>query len=102
MQLEKRGEGEREHVRLGWSFKHQARTNWKDAEIPCSDLTGPFSHFIIYADGTMLGKAYALEHILKKRFVEKNAGTTVDFELVGVGFDGQTLAKSSAKLLVSF
>lgn len=98
MQLENRGEGDCERMQLVWSFKDHGRANWKDNKIPCSKITGPFSHFFIYTDGRMLGKAYALDHILNKQFVEKNAGLTVEFELVGVGFDGQTLAKSSAKL----
>ncbi|EUC38448.1 glycoside hydrolase family 85 protein [Bipolaris zeicola 26-R-13] len=83
IQLEKRGEGDCARVQLVWNFRDHGRTNYKDNGIPCSNITGPFSYFVIYMDGRMIGKAYALEHILKKRFVEKNAGSTVELELVG-------------------
>ncbi|USP80563.1 glycoside hydrolase family 85 protein [Curvularia clavata] len=83
MRLEKQGEGDCEHVRLSWSFRHGIEAEWKDAGIPYSNITGPFSHFAIYANGAMLGKVYALEHILKKAFVEQNMGETVTFELIG-------------------
>ncbi|EMD87582.1 glycoside hydrolase family 85 protein [Bipolaris maydis C5] len=100
IQLEKRGEGDCGRVQLVWSYKDYGRTDCEDNGIPCSKTTGPFSHFVIYTDRRMLGKAYALGHVLKEQFVEKNAGSTVEFELVGVGFDEQILAKSSAKLLL--
>lgn len=102
MQLEKRGEGDCEHVRLSWSFNSHTGADWKDTGIPYSNVTGPFSHFVIYANGTILGKAYALEHILKKAFVEENMEKTVAIEVIGVSFDGQTLSKDSKKLHMSF
>lgn len=96
VQIEKRGEDDTEHWRLRWTYANSLGDDEISAlatsEIPYSDITGPFSYFAIQIDGVDLGRAYALEHVLPKVFVESFEGG-VKVSLIGVGFDGEEIAR---------
>jgi hypothetical protein len=68
--------------------------------MPYSDITGPISYFYVTMDGVALGRAYALEFVLDREFVENLAGKMVGCSITGVGFDGQTLASCSETLRI--
>ncbi|KAI4911266.1 uncharacterized protein J4E92_010322 [Alternaria infectoria] len=97
--VEKRGEGENKHVRLCWNYEDDAaKSESKTAGMPWSNVTGPFSHFEIRSKGLLFAKAYALEHVLNERFVERYAGQEVGVEVTGIGFDGRILAEAKVVL----
>jgi hypothetical protein len=66
--------------------------------MPWSDITGPFAYFIVRAPGLRFARAYALEHILNRKFVERHVGEEIEIEVMGIGFDGSMLAKKKANL----
>ncbi|KAG9195773.1 mannosyl-glycoprotein endo-beta-N-acetylglucosaminidase [Alternaria panax] len=99
VRLEERGEAEGRHVRICWNYNDVSSLgSWKEKGMPFSDVTGPFSYFEIDSVGRVLGRSYALEHILDKKFVESRAGDEVEIEVVGIGFDACTLAKTKVKV----
>jgi len=98
VRVEKRGEGESRHVRLCWDYEDAANYESKTAGMPWSDVTGPFAHFTIRSKGLLLAKAYALEHILNEKFVERYTGQKIEIEVTGIGFDGRTLAEMKVTL----
>ena len=98
VRVEKRGEGESRHVRLCWDYEDAADSESKTAGMPWSDITGPFAHFTIRSQGLLGVKAYALEHILNEKFVERYAGQKIEVEVIGMGFDGRTLAERKIKV----
>jgi hypothetical protein len=98
VRFENRGIGESQHMRLCWSFNDRMRHGRKVEGIPYSETTGPFSHFRIRIDGLEVGRAYALEHVLNKKLVDRIAGRDVEVILIGVNFDGRTPAKASCHL----
>jgi hypothetical protein len=95
----KRGEGEREHWRLCWTFVED-KTNARTLGIPYSDVTGPFSYFFIRLDGLEIGRAYALEDLLPTALMKELGDGEVDVEIVGMGFDGRELARTVEKVRV--
>lgn len=98
VELENRGEGDSKHVRLCWNYESAASSEWETTGMPWSGITGPFAHFAIRSKGLLEAKAYALEHILNEKFVERYAGQEVEVDVVGIGFDGRTLAETKVKL----
>ncbi|KAF1917985.1 glycosyl hydrolase family 85-domain-containing protein [Ampelomyces quisqualis] len=84
------GEGETRHVRLRWEHAENYERSVRD--VPHSDVTGSFSHFIVRMDGMQIGRAYTREYILSSQLAEALADQEVEVEIIGVGFDGQTLA----------
>jgi len=98
VRVEKRGEGVSAHVRLCWIYESAGSSECKVAGMPWSDITGPFSHFEVRSNGLVEGKAYALEHILNEKFVERYAGQEIEFEILGIGFDGRKLAETKVAL----
>ncbi|KAL5466232.1 hypothetical protein PMIN06_000205 [Paraphaeosphaeria minitans] len=96
VKIERRAEGDTEHWRLRWTCTNtlgdEERSTLATSEIPFSDITGPFSYFAIQIDGVDLGRAYALEHVLPKAFVENFEGG-VKVVLIGVGFDGEEISR---------
>jgi hypothetical protein len=90
-----RGEGENTHIRVWWDYVDaQPLTQG----VPHSELTGPFSYFIIKLDGMRVGRAYALEHIVPEDLLETLGDKEVAVEITGVGFDGSTLACATTTL----
>lgn len=85
-----RGEGENKHVRLRWEYAVNSKGNAKG--VPYSELTGPFSHFVVRMSGIQVGRAYALEHIVSRQLAEALANKDVEVEITGIGFDGEHLA----------
>ncbi|KAL1601551.1 hypothetical protein SLS60_006466 [Paraconiothyrium brasiliense] len=101
VKIEKRGEGACEHWRLRWAYLENRGENngyaFAPSGMPYSNTTGPFSYFAIQIDGIELGRAYALEHVLPKTFVESLGGKGVTIVVAGVGFDGREIARYEQK-----
>lgn len=93
VRVECRGEGDHENWRLCWAF-HNERYSTKHTGIPYSSITGPFSYFAIELDGLLLGRVYATEYILSMPSVETLKSEGAEAKIIGVGFDGRTLAES--------
>ncbi|KAH7117925.1 glycosyl hydrolase family 85 protein-like protein [Dendryphion nanum] len=98
IQLTTQGTGETKHTRLYWEYsaKNPVETM---LSTPHSGLTGPFSHFCINVGEVLLGKAYALEYVLRQSIVESllsDDGTEV--AITGIGFDGRVIATEKALL----
>ncbi|KAJ4348038.1 uncharacterized protein N0V89_009410 [Didymosphaeria variabile] len=97
VKIEKRDEGAYTHWRLRWTYLDNGGEDngsaFATSGMPCSDITGPFSYFAIQIDGVELGRAYALEHVLPKTFVEGFGGKAVTVVVAGVGFDGREIAR---------
>ncbi|KAF2129153.1 glycoside hydrolase family 85 protein [Dothidotthia symphoricarpi CBS 119687] len=93
--IEEREQGETQHLRLCWTYGSSSE---RAKGLPHSDITGPCSYFVVVVDGVKLGRAYALEHILPQRLVERCKGREVDVNVIGVGFDGQKLAEERVKV----
>jgi hypothetical protein len=78
---------------LSWKFNNGARdTNPGDDGLPFSGLTGPFSFFMIEINGQQLGRAYALEYVLR------DVGDESDIRITGTGFDGEVICVYTGKL----
>jgi hypothetical protein len=92
--VEHRGQGENENVRLCWKYTDSAEA--RPVGLPYSGLTGPFSHFHVRINEIQIGRAYALECIVSKELVETFADKEVNVEVTGMGFDGKHLARHSA------
>jgi len=71
---------------LSWKFNDEARDASPGYDgLPYSDLTGPFSFFMIEINGRQVGRAYAVEYVL--RGVDEDS----DVRIIGVGFDGDVI-----------
>lgn len=92
-----REQGETHHLRLCWRF---GDTNERVHGLPYSHITGSCSYFEIIVDGLELGRAYALEHILPQRLIERYKNGEMDVEVRGIGFDGQKLAQGSVRVRI--
>lgn len=92
-----RGKGETQHLRLCWSYASSGRSV---RGMPSSNITGPFSYFVVHIDDLSIGRAYAAEHILPDSLVKRKYGRKVSAKIEGIGFDGQMLA--SANTLLQF
>ena len=78
---------------LSWKLNDEAwNTSSADDGLPYSDLTGPFSYFVIEIDGHHVGRAYAMEHVLR------HVGEESDVRITGVGFDGEVLCVYTGSL----
>jgi hypothetical protein len=95
IRTERRGDGENRHVRLCWSYTDCA--NERTSGVPYSEVTGPFSHFLVGIDGTPVGRAYALECILSNEVTDET-GKALVVEVIGVGFDGRNVARQTSTL----
>jgi hypothetical protein len=98
IRFENRSEGESQHTRLCWDFHDTTRPRRRIEGMPYSEITGPFSYFRIRIDGLELGRAYALEHVLNKKVIDRLAGRDIEVVLTGIGFDGRKLAEMSIQL----
>jgi hypothetical protein len=78
---------------LSWKFNNQARNaSSEDDGLPFSGLTGPFSFFMIEINGQQLGRAYALEYVLR------DIDDKSDIRISGTGFDGEIICVYTGKL----
>jgi hypothetical protein len=93
-----RGDEENKHLRLCWSMSQAANDQPRVKGMPHSDITGSFAHFLIRVDGSDLGRAYALEHVLGQALLETLSGRDVNVEVTGVGFDGRKIAGCSTNM----
>jgi hypothetical protein len=98
IRFESRGEDENKHIRLCWNFKNVEGADREIEGIPCSEITGPFSHFLIRVDGLNIGRAYALEHPLNPKLIARITGKEVDVEIIGIEFSGRERARNGVKL----
>jgi hypothetical protein len=79
--------------RLSWKFNNKLRnTNPGDDGLPFSGLTGPFSFFVIEINGQQVGKAYALDYVLR------DVGDESEVRITGMGFDGELICVYTDKL----
>jgi hypothetical protein len=101
MNIQHRGDGDNAHIRLCWTMEGRiSGVNGRTEGMPYSRITGPISYFDISMDGVVLGRAYALEHILSQSFYKKLVGRTVECTITGIGFDGRRLATRTDKLRI--
>ena len=97
IQLVERGAAPNEQKRLTWEW-HGKDIRWPNS-IPWSKITGPFSHFTIYADGRQLGHAYCLEFPLTdeelNEMIQDNGSNKISFEVKGWSFGGLGFSTAS-------
>jgi hypothetical protein len=79
---------------LSWKFNHEA---WNagpedDDGLPYSSLTGPFSFFIIEINRRQVGRAYAMEYVLR------GVGDESNIRITGMGFDGEVVCVYTGNL----
>jgi hypothetical protein len=98
IRIENRGQSEHAHRRVCWNYTEDYKE--MQGSLPCSEITGHFSHFQVTIDNVQIGRAYALEHILHQHILDERAGQEVKVEVIGVGFDGRTLASTTSTLRV--
>ncbi|KAF2789593.1 glycoside hydrolase family 85 protein [Melanomma pulvis-pyrius CBS 109.77] len=91
VRVESRGEGETSHQRLCWNCNIGEQDVPFHPGIPYSDVTGPFSYFVIHIDEIEVGRAYALEHILAKSLINCLRSEGGKVSIIGVGFNGTLL-----------
>ncbi|KAI5195186.1 hypothetical protein E4T39_08316 [Aureobasidium subglaciale] len=60
--------------------------------LPYSNMTGPFSFFTIEINGSEVGRAYALEFLLR------DIGDEPKIQIQGVGFDGEVICAYTGRL----
>ena len=93
-----------EHWRLQWTYLDKGSDGCGTAltlpKIQHSEVTGPFSYFMVEIDDTMVGRSYALEHILPSPFAAGLAGKDVPVILIGIGFDGREIARHEQQCVI--
>lgn len=78
---------------LSWKFNNEtSNASPTDDGLPSSNLTGPFSFFTIEIDEQQVGRAYALEYLLR------DVGDESDIRITGMGFDGEVICVYTGKL----
>jgi hypothetical protein len=78
---------------LSWRFNNEVwNASLGDDGLPYSDITGPFSFFMIEIDGRQVGRAYAMEYVLRGVRDESNVRIT------GMGFDGEVICVYTGSL----
>ena len=93
IRFESRGEDEHAHSRLCWNY-----TDDGPEMQPYSDITGPFSDFLVAVDSVRIGRAHVLECMVSQGILERFAGKEVGVEVTGIGFDGRKLASTASTL----
>ena len=97
--IERRGDGETRHKRLCWTYSYERIDEAVNDSIPFSEITGPFSYFVLAVNELQLGRAYAFEYILNEALLEKlGEGETLEVKITGVGFDGRKITESWARV----
>lgn len=79
-----RGIHPNQQKRLTWDWSGK-RDTWPDS-VPWSDITGPFSHFVISAEGRMIGTAYGMEFPLTEEELEGASEGGIFFSVEGKFF----------------
>ncbi|KAF2202309.1 hypothetical protein GQ43DRAFT_413956 [Delitschia confertaspora ATCC 74209] len=103
IRLERRGTNQSSQWRLCWDFSDEGKEQAVMLGVPYSDLTGPFSHFLVSIDGLSVGRAYALEYILCQALVDKfnaKGADRVTVIVTGVGFGGEYLVNETVWLRI--
>lgn len=82
--------------RLRWFFEADqgpaSKEGHSDSGMPYSNITGPFSFFVVKIDEAIVGRAYALEYVLTGETghkIDREGDTMV--EVIGYGFDEREL-----------
>ena len=91
VRIEQRGTDATAHHRLVWSIPKNAMSS---SSLPYSPLTGPFSHFIVSAEGKELGRAYALEFVVDQGVHQgwkEEYKKAVSVVIAGHAFDGSVI-----------
>ncbi|KAF2734863.1 hypothetical protein EJ04DRAFT_492658 [Polyplosphaeria fusca] len=97
--IRRQGDGETRHWRLFWSYTDEEGEDSQQMSIPYSNITGPFSYFLIIVEGRTLGRAYGLEYVVPDSALKEHTGVAVS--IVGVGFDGRHLTTAREELVCS-
>jgi hypothetical protein len=99
--FEHRNDSENGHWRLLWTFSDEREEKRKASGIPYSDITGPFSYFLVEIDGLSVGRVYALETILSDHLMNLlKSHKEMEVTVTGVGFDGRRLAANTTMLQI--
>ncbi|CAD0112706.1 unnamed protein product, partial [Aureobasidium uvarum] len=78
---------------LSWKFDDEVwNARREDDGLPYSDVTGPFSFFVIEVDGQEVRRAYALDYLLRE------VGDELAIRITGMGFDGEVLCVYTSSL----
>jgi hypothetical protein len=101
IRTEERGDGETRHKRLCWTYGRERTDETVNDSIPFSEITGPFSYFVVAVNELQLGRAYAFEYIFSEALLEiLGEGKTLEVKITGVGFDGRKITESWARVLI--
>jgi hypothetical protein len=100
IRVERRGEGETEHWRLCWTYQDHKQGAARVLGMPYSDITGPFSHFIVEISGVCMGRVYARECIVPEALAKSLEDDGEELCIKGYGFDGKELAREFVRLQV--
>lgn len=84
-------------TRLSWSFHIDGDDESRNDEgLPYSSMTGPFSYFVVFVDGEMVGRAYVTEYLLSTEMATKlNGDEKHKVEIRGFAFDGSFVCSVS-------
>ena len=96
LRTKERSDTPHQQTRLVWEWRG-ARHQWP-ADLPWSEITGPFSHFMISVNGRELGVAYCLEFPLLKEDFASSSPAMQSFSVVGHGFGGFLTRSSTISL----
>lgn len=78
---------------LSWKYNNEtSKASPEDNGLPSSNLTGPFSFFMIEINAQQVGRAYALDYILR------DVADESDICITGTGFDGEVICIYTGKL----
>ena len=100
LRIIERGEAPYAHRRLVWDIRG-SEEQWPES-IPWSNITGPFSHFNVLANGRELGQSYCKEFPLREEDFETTAGVggEVVINIQGTCFGNLRLLKPAVASLI--
>jgi hypothetical protein len=100
IRIEHRADRETGHWILCWRFEDEGSPSRGDERMPYSEITGPFSHFLIRVGEIEVGRAYSVEYILSESITAILQGNVAEVTIIGVGFDGVRLGESRVVLRI--
>jgi len=81
LRIIERGIAPNQQKQLTWDWSGE-RDTWPDC-VPWSDITGPFSHFVISTTGRVIGTAYGMEFPLTDQEIEGTLEGGTSFSVEG-------------------
>lgn len=70
---------------MGWTWVGSCYNKPRSIDLPWSNATGPFSHFVVVVGGKEIGEAYCNEFPLQKS----------DFDLIEAGGDVEVVIRGT-------